>query len=262
MTEMEASSCANCGRGIDGAAQKFCPTCGQPTPVRRIDMAFVRQQLQRDVLSVDRGLLYTLRSLALRPGRMLRDYLAGQRAPYVKPLVLLMLMTALLLFVSHMAGSEPMAAEARSGESAGQRKMREALVGWVNANFALVTLVLLPIEAAAFKLAFRRFREVNYAEWLVITAYLNAMTSLLWIGTLLARPWLGMQAFSLAVMLAVLAYMTFGLLQFFAGHPRWSILWRTFIGVGMYVVAYIAFLQVVAFVLYALMVSGLMAMPA
>ena len=259
---MVATDCANCVRPIDGDAQKFCPACGQPTPVRRIDMAFIRQQLQRDVLSVDHGLLHTLRSLALRPGHMLREYLAGQRAPYVKPLVLLMLTTALLLFVSHMAGGEPMSAESVREESAGQRRMREAVVGWINANFALVTLVLLPIEAAAFKLAFRRFREVNYAEWLVIMAYITAMTSLLWVALLLVQPWLGLAGFTLVVMLAGLAYMAFGLLQFFAGHPRWTILWRTLAGMAVYVVGYIMFLQVVTFALYGLIRYGLMKAPA
>ena len=254
----DATSCANCDRTIDGAAQAFCPVCGQPTPVRRIDMAFIRQQLQRDVLSVDRGLLFTLRSLVLRPGHMLREYLGGRRASYVKPLVLLMLTTALLLFVSHMAGSEPMSAEPVFEESAGQRKMREAVVGWINANLALVTLVLLPIEAAAFKLAFRRFREVNYAEWLVIMAYLTAMTSLLWTVLLLVQPWFGVAGFSLAVMLAMLAYMIFGLMQFFAGHPRWTILWRSLAGMAVYLAGYIAFLQVLTFVLYGLIRYGLM----
>lgn len=259
---MDATACANCARIIDGEAQKFCPACGQPTPAHRIDMAFLRQQMQSDVLSVDRGLPYTLRSLLLRPGHMLRDCLAGRRAPYVKPLVLLMLTTALLLFVSHVAGSEPMSSDSAWDQSDEQRKMREALVGWINANFALVTLVLLPIEAAAFKLAFRRFREINYAEWLVILAYLTAMTSLLWIAMLLVRPWLGTTVFPLAVMLAVFAYMTFGLLQFFAGHSHWTILWRTFVGIAVYMVGYFAFLQVLALVFYGLMRSGLMAAPA
>lgn len=262
MTEMTATGCANCGRAVEGTEQAFCPACGQPTPTRRIDMAFIREQLQRDVFSVDRGLLFTFRELLMRPGMMLRGYLAGRRAGHIKPMVLLMLSVALLLFVSHMAGGEPMSADAVREKSADQQKMREALVGWINANFALVTLVLLPIEAAAFKLAFRRFRDNNYAEWLVILAYLTAMTSLLWTALLLVQPWLGAAGFSLVVMLGVFTYMAYALLQFFAGHPRWTILWRFFAGMALYMVGYIVFLQLLALVFYGLMRAGWMAMPA
>lgn len=255
---MAATDCANCGRAIDGAEQKFCPACGQPTPAPRIDMTFIRQQLQRDVFSVDRGLVYTLRNLLLRPGHMLREYLDGRRAPYVKPLVLLMLTTALLLFASHLFGSGPMPSNPAQAANAGQREMHAAVASWFNSNFALVTLVLLPIEAAAFKLAFRRFREVNYAQWLVILAYLTAITSLLWTIVLLLRPWLDMGRLTLALMFA---YMVFGLLQFFPGHPRWSILLRTFVGMAMYLVGYAVFLQLVTFALYGLIASGLMSVP-
>jgi predicted amidophosphoribosyltransferase len=38
--------CANCDRAIDGADQKFCPACGQPTPAHRIDWHFLAHELE------------------------------------------------------------------------------------------------------------------------------------------------------------------------------------------------------------------------
>ena len=44
--------------------------------------------------------------------------------------------------------------------------------------------------------------------------------------------------------------------------PIETILWRTFVGIAVYMVGYFAFLQVLALVFYGLMRSGLMAAPA
>ena len=71
----EARECANCGRAIDGVEQKFCPACGQPTPAPRIDWRFMRHELEHSVLQMDRGILYSLKELMLRPGRLMRDHL-------------------------------------------------------------------------------------------------------------------------------------------------------------------------------------------
>lgn len=51
---------------------------------------------------------------------------------------------------------------------------------WFNQHLAMVTSLLLPLEAAAFKLAFRRFRQIKYPEWLVICAFLTAQTFVIW----------------------------------------------------------------------------------
>ena len=96
----EATGCANCGRAIDGAEQKFCPACGQPTPASRIDWRFMRHEFEHTVLQMDRGILYSLRNLMLRPGHFIRDYIEGRRARHVKPLMLIMILAAALVFLA------------------------------------------------------------------------------------------------------------------------------------------------------------------
>ena len=50
----------------------------------------------------------------------------------------------------------------------------------MNQYFAAFTLLLLPLEAAAFRLAFHRVGNLNYPEWLVITALLTVQTFVFW----------------------------------------------------------------------------------
>src|SRR3546814_18413120 len=54
-----------------------------------------------------------------------------------------------------------------------------AILDWMNRNFAAATLLALPPEAAAFKLAFRRFKAANYPAWLVIPPFLTVQTFVL-----------------------------------------------------------------------------------
>ena len=90
---LDPGRCANCDRTIDGADQKFCPACGQPTPAHRIDWHFLGHELEHSVLHMDRGIFYSLKHLILRPGHFIRDYIEGRRARHVKPLMLIMIDT-------------------------------------------------------------------------------------------------------------------------------------------------------------------------
>ena len=49
---------------------------------------------------MDRGIFYSLKELMLRPGHLMRDYIEGRRANQVKPLLLLMITAAAVVFLS------------------------------------------------------------------------------------------------------------------------------------------------------------------
>ena len=98
----DASMCINCGLAVAHPEQKFCPACGQPTPVHRIDWHFLGHELEHSVLHMDRGVLYSLKELMLRPGHLIRGYLEGRRAKQVKPLLLLMISAAAVLLLGKL----------------------------------------------------------------------------------------------------------------------------------------------------------------
>src|SRR3546814_13004770 len=49
---------------------------------------------------MERGIAYSLAQLMLRPGHLMRDYIGGRRGRQAKPLLLLMVTAALVVFVS------------------------------------------------------------------------------------------------------------------------------------------------------------------
>lgn len=261
---LDHGRCANCDRATDGADQRFCPACGQPTPAHRIDWHFLGHELEHSVLHMDRGILYSIKNLMLRPGHFIRDYIEGRRARHVKPLMLIMILAAALVFLAKyflegdvvgttlLAGGGAAARAGADGQFDPARffKTFEVVTDWMNRNYAAATLLLLPFEAAAFKLAFRRVGNLNYPEWLVITTFLTAQTFVLLALAVPLEHWFP-QVHSLALSLAVI-YGAFSLTQFFAPYPRWKSVLRSLLGFGLFMLANFAFGLVVAIVVLAL----------
>lgn len=245
---MDATACANCARTIDGEAQKFCPACGQPTPAHRIDWHYLGHELEHGVLHMDRGFLFTARQLFSRPGHFIRGYIRGARTGHVKPVPMLVMTAAILLLLGHyllggdvigssftagmedaMADHPDASTDARVMEIANAFAMAK---DWMNKHLTLLTLLLLPAEALAFKWAFRRFSEINFPEWLVITTYLTAQTFMIWaLAVPFQRYWPDAQP--IAILVAV-AFNVYSLMQYFRGYPRWQSILRALIGFGLF----------------------------
>ena len=237
-----SSSCINCDRASAGADQKYCPNCGQPTPVHRIDWHFLGHELEHSVLHMDRGILYSLKQLMLQPGRLLRDYIEGRRGNQVKPLLLITMMAAAVLLLNRLiTGASIVDGGASEAMLAGQTMPAEllrfmaasrAVTGWVESHFAAFTLMLLPIEALAFRLIFSRYCKLNYPEWLVITTLLTVQTFVIWFVLMFAHRWMPYTQM-LAGMLGMI-YSVVSLVQFFQQRPVWSTVWRSVLALGFF----------------------------
>lgn len=101
--------CKNCGTTIH---EKFCTHCGQKTNVKRITIRDTLNDFSDTVFSVDAPLFYTIKMLCLHPGTMLREFLAGKRKRYYKPVAFFVLMTIIYLLVRSLIGYDPLLASA------------------------------------------------------------------------------------------------------------------------------------------------------
>ena len=61
-------NCKNCNTEIN---KNYCPNCGQPTKLKRIDGHYILSEIG-SVLNFDKGILFTIRELLLRPGQSVR----------------------------------------------------------------------------------------------------------------------------------------------------------------------------------------------
>lgn len=95
-------ACLNCGTMLIGS---HCHACGQAAHVHKTIGAFFHDLLH-GVFHFEGKIWRTVPALALRPGRMTREYIDGRRASYVSPIALF-LFSVFLMFavVSNIGGT-------------------------------------------------------------------------------------------------------------------------------------------------------------
>lgn len=88
-----AAPCINCGHP---ARQNYCESCGQRTSITRISWKGLLQELSAKWLGFDNQFCRTLWHLSIKPGVLIKSYLAGNRVTYLGPLSYYIVVTALV----------------------------------------------------------------------------------------------------------------------------------------------------------------------
>jgi Na+/H+-translocating membrane pyrophosphatase len=90
-------NCKNCNREVNS---KFCPDCGHPTSLKRIDGHYVVHEIEH-VLHFERGILFTIRELVTNPGQNIRNYLTENRSRLVKPIIFIIVTSIIYTLCNH-----------------------------------------------------------------------------------------------------------------------------------------------------------------
>lgn len=94
------SICPNCGTAIVG---HYCHECGQSAHLPR-SIGHIFHDIVHGVLHFDSKGWRTLPMLAVRPGTLTRDYVAGKRARYVAPFAMFLFTVFVMYFTFAMVG--------------------------------------------------------------------------------------------------------------------------------------------------------------
>jgi hypothetical protein len=86
------SQCLNCGAG---PVSTYCAECGQKAGQLNPTLGELLHELWHEVLHIDGKVLVTARVLLTRPGLLTREYFAGRRAQYVRPLRLYLIFSVI-----------------------------------------------------------------------------------------------------------------------------------------------------------------------
>jgi hypothetical protein len=94
-----SGTCANCGAALSGP---FCGQCGQRAHLHR-SVGEVFHEFLHGITHFDGKAWTTLPMLVFRPGKLTRAYIEGQRARYIAPVPLFLLVVFLMVFVLSFA---------------------------------------------------------------------------------------------------------------------------------------------------------------
>jgi hypothetical protein len=185
------TTCKNCGTEFEG---KFCSNCSQKANTHRFTIGHFGHDFLHALTHTDKGILFLMKELFVRPGKVALEYNAGKRKKYFNPITYLLIMLAVQIFagqktkiydvymdqtekfVNSVAKSDKKVRDAASKALQGAKEQQRKVLE----NNKIVTFVMLPILALLTWLFFRKSGH-NYAENIVLNVMILAQQYLIFI---------------------------------------------------------------------------------
>lgn len=157
------TTCLNCDNKFEGS---FCNLCGQKAATHRFTMHEWLHEIPHSLLHVDSGFFVTMKTLFLRHGNAIREYLQGKRKLLFSPFLYVLILCGVYVVASHFLIPKPenVQIELKSLADA-QRYIEE------NYYKILVVAMIIPVTIGSYLAYFRS--GYNFAEHLVLNAYLT-----------------------------------------------------------------------------------------
>lgn len=164
------TNCGNCDSAITG---NYCQNCGQPVKLKRIDAHYIIHEVEH-ILHFEKGILFTVRELLIRPGQNVKDFLHNNRSRLVKPIIFLIVTSLIYSLASHFFHVED-----------GYVKMEDAkkstsaiIFKWIQDHYGYSNILMGIFIAWWTKLFFRK-QGYNIYEILILLCFAMGMGMLI-----------------------------------------------------------------------------------
>jgi hypothetical protein len=171
MTEQKkATTCSRCDSVLSG---KYCSNCGQPQQLRRINGQYVLSEIG-SVLNFDKGILFTIRELVLRPGSSIRTFIAEDRGRLMKPILFIIVCSLIYTLVQQLFDFE----DGYVNFDFGEASTASSIFTWMSKNYGYANLLMAVFIAFWIRLFFRK-HPYNYFEILILLCFVIGMGMLI-----------------------------------------------------------------------------------
>jgi hypothetical protein len=163
--------CSKCNTELNS---KFCPDCGNPTQLKRIDGHYIIHEIEH-VLHFERGILFTIRELLTKPGQMVNDYLFSDRSRLVKPIIFVIVASLLYTLTVHFFHVDDRYIKFEGGELTTSVK----IFNWIEGHYGYVNIMMCFFIALWIKLFFRKSRY-NFFEVIIMLCFVLGIAMLIY----------------------------------------------------------------------------------
>ena len=153
------NTCQNCNQNI---TDNFCSNCGIPTHLEKIDKNYAWKEFV-NLFGFEKGFLYTIKEVLLRPGQTTHTYLSKNRHKYTKPLTFLLATSAIYTLLVHYLHADSVLVEKMAKNN--QHLHGMGGLQWMQDNYGYAN-ILSGIFAAYFLKKF--FKKYNYNFYEII----------------------------------------------------------------------------------------------
>ena len=164
----------NCKHCKTEVKLNYCPNCGRPTNLSRIDGQYILSEIS-SVLNFDKGILFTIRELLLRPGQSVRKFVSDDRNPLVKPIIFIITTSLIYSLVIHFFHIEDGYVQFD--------EVKQSAMGlifkWVQDHYGYANIIMGIFIAFWIKLFFRKY-DFNFFEILILLCFVMGIGMLIY----------------------------------------------------------------------------------
>lgn len=162
----------------------FCGNCGQNAKVKKINLKYLMDEIPDSLFQVNRGFLYTVKQLTLRPGHSIQEFLEGKRKPYYKPFAFFLITSTVYFLLPYLLDKNTFIDDLLLGFRDGMKENNvsadSGILDWISKNQNYFILLFLPLFSFASYLAFIK-SKYNYFEHLVINMYITGYQMIIYL---------------------------------------------------------------------------------
>ena len=164
-------NCKNCNTEV---TQSYCPKCGQAAQIKRIDGPYIAYEIG-EILNFERGILYTIKELIIRPGENVRNFISANRSRLVKPIIFIIITSLIYSLINHFFQIE--------NEYVNYTELEQSTTGqifqWVQDHYGYANIIMGVFIAFWTKLFFRKY-PYNFFEILILLCFVMGIAMLLY----------------------------------------------------------------------------------
>ena len=158
-------NCKNCTTEINS---KFCPNCGQPASLKRIDGHYIIHEIEH-VLHFERGILYTIRELLRNPGESIRHFITANRGRLVKPIIFIIVTSLIYTIITRFFHIDEFFIKYK-GPKGAEKPAFSIVLDWLKVNYGYLNILSGVLIAIWLKVFFKKY-GYNFFELLVMLCY-------------------------------------------------------------------------------------------
>lgn len=166
-------NCATCDEGL---TSKYCPECGQPANLKRIDRNYIIHEIEH-ILHFERGILYTIRELITDPGENIKYYLSKNRSRLVKPIIFIIITSLIYTLLNKLFHIEDGYVTYTETDLENPSAIG-TIVKWVKNHYGYANILIGICIALWLKLFFKK-SKFNFYEILIMLCFVQGMTFLI-----------------------------------------------------------------------------------
>ena len=163
-------NCTNCDHEIN---LNYCPNCGQAAKLKRIDGHYIIHEIEH-VLHFEKGILYTIRELFLKPGENVRSFISENRSRLVKPIIFIIVTSLIYSVINHFYHIE----KGYVNYDESTKSTTGLIFKWVQDHYGYSNIIMGIFIAVWTKLIFRKY-GYNFFEILILLCFVMGIGMLI-----------------------------------------------------------------------------------